>query len=131
MPSKAALLEKERVQTLAGFADAAQFFFEEEPTMDPKAVEKWFGEPHVKVLVEHLIKSLGGEPVVMKVLHSSPGLEDLWQLHFSQLSGQEYTVPGMFIANTVDDAPTTMPVAPMPTPQPGATAPTSMWRANC
>ena len=39
----------------------------------------------------------------MKTIHSSPGLEDLWQLHFSQLSGQEYTVPGMFIANTFDD----------------------------
>ena len=35
----------------------------------------------------------------MKVIHSSPGLEDLWQMHFSLLSGQEYTVPGMFIAN--------------------------------
>ena len=36
----------------------------------------------------------GGQPDAMKVLFSSPGLEDLWQLHFSQLSGQEYTVPG-------------------------------------
>ncbi len=35
----------------------------------------------------------------MKVIHSAPGLEDLWQLHFSRLSGQEYNVPGMFIAN--------------------------------
>ena len=40
-------------------------------------------------------------------LYSSPGLEDLWQLHFSLLSGQEYTVPGMFIANTIDDQPAT------------------------
>ena len=30
----------------------------------------------------------GGQPEVMKVIHSAPGLEDLWQLHFSQLSGQ-------------------------------------------
>jgi len=64
----------------------------------------------------------GGEPEVMKTVHSSPGLEDLWQMHFSQLSGQEYTVPGMFIANIVDDAQTAMPVAPMPTPQPGSGA---------
>ena len=27
------------------------------------------------------------------------GLQDLWQMHFSLLSGQEYTVPGLFIAN--------------------------------
>ena len=64
----------------------------------------------------------GGEPEVMKTVHSSPGLEDLWQMHFSQLSGQEYTVPGMFIANIVDDAQTAIPVAPMPAPQPGSGA---------
>ena len=46
----------------------------------------------------------GGQPDAMKVMHSSPGLEDLWQIHFSLLSGQEYTVPGMFIANGVDRA---------------------------
>ena len=59
----------------------------------------------------------------MKVLHSAPGLEDLWQLHFSLLSGQEYTVPGLFIANDVDDAQTTMPVAALTPPPPGAGAP--------
>jgi beta-lactamase superfamily II metal-dependent hydrolase len=64
----------------------------------------------------------GGQPDAMKVIHSAPGLEDLWQMHFSQLSGQEYTVPGMFIANTVDDAQQTMPVAPYQA-QPGAQAP--------
>jgi len=41
----------------------------------------------------------GAQPRVMEVLHSAPGLEDLWQLHASLLSGQEYPVPGMFIAN--------------------------------
>jgi len=64
----------------------------------------------------------GGEPEVMRTIYSSPGLEDLWQVHFSLLSGQEYTVPGMFIANTVDDQPTELPVAPTPAPQPGASA---------
>jgi beta-lactamase superfamily II metal-dependent hydrolase len=61
----------------------------------------------------------GGQPEVMKVIHSAPGLEDLWQLHFSQLSGQEYTVPGLFIANLVDTPQTSMPVAPMPLSHPG------------
>ena len=46
----------------------------------------------------------GGQPDAMKVLFSSPGLEDLWQIHFSLLSGQEYTVPGLFIANLIDEA---------------------------
>jgi hypothetical protein len=65
----------------------------------------------------------GGEPETMKIVHSSPGLENLWQLHFSQLSGQEYTVPGIFIANTIDEQPAGMPVAAMPAPQPGPGAP--------
>jgi len=59
----------------------------------------------------------GGQPDAMKVLYSSPGLEDLWQMHFSQLSGQEYTVPGLFIANTVDTEPAEMPKAPFAPPQ--------------
>ena len=54
-----------------------------------------------------------------QVLFSSPGLEDLWQLHFSLLSGQEYTVPGAFIANTVDEQAPAMPIAPTPAPAPG------------
>ena len=57
---------------------------------------------------------------------------DLWQLHFSQLSGQEYTVPGMFIANTVDDQPAVMPIAAAAAPAPGpgaAPAPVHNGRA--
>ena len=65
----------------------------------------------------------GGEPDVMRVVHSSPGLEDLWQMHFSVLSGQEYTVPGMFIANTVDDQPASIPIAAIAAPPAGANAP--------
>jgi beta-lactamase superfamily II metal-dependent hydrolase len=65
----------------------------------------------------------GGSPEVMKIVHSSPGLEDLWQMHFSQLSGQEYTVPGMFIANLLDEPSADMPVAPIPAPPPGPNAP--------
>jgi competence protein ComEC len=61
----------------------------------------------------------GGQPEVMKTLHSSPGLEDLWQMHFSELSGQEYTVPGLFIANVLDEPSVAMPVAPMSPPPSG------------
>ena len=55
-------------------------------------------------------------------------------MHFSQLSGQEYTVAGMFIANTVDEPQAAMPQEPMLAPQPGSNAPpapahngTSYW----
>jgi competence protein ComEC len=65
----------------------------------------------------------GGQPDAMKVIHSSPGLEDLWQIHFSLLSGQEYTQPGMFIANLVDEPQTAMPIQPIAAPAPGPNAP--------
>src|SRR5258705_9099132 len=65
----------------------------------------------------------GGQPDAMKVLYTSPGLEDLWQLHFSQLSGQEYTVPGVFIANGVDEPQSAMPLAPIQPPPAGPGAP--------
>jgi len=65
----------------------------------------------------------GGVPDVMKILYTIPGLEDLWQLHFSLLGGQEYAVPGMFIANTLDEQPATVTIAPMAPPPPGSAAP--------
>jgi hypothetical protein len=37
----------------------------------------------------------GGEPETMQTVHSSPGFEDLWQMHFSLLGDQEYTTPSM------------------------------------
>jgi beta-lactamase superfamily II metal-dependent hydrolase len=61
----------------------------------------------------------GGPPSTMQTLFTSPGLEDLWEIHFSILSGQQYTVPGLFIANTMDDPITAMPIDPAPQPAPG------------
>ena len=61
----------------------------------------------------------GGQPDAMRVLFSSPGLEDLWQMHFSLLSGQEYTVPGTFIANQVDQQVDGMPITTWTPPPPG------------
>ena len=65
----------------------------------------------------------GGDPEVMRTVYSSPGLEDLWQMHFSLLSGQENTAPGMFIANTIDEPLASMPIAPQAAPAPGPNAP--------
>jgi competence protein ComEC len=78
-------------------------------------------QPRVAVMNNGTRK--GGQPEAMKVLYASPGLEDLWQLHFSQLSGQEYTVPGLFIANQVDEPIAAMPVAAIAPPAAGAAAP--------
>jgi beta-lactamase superfamily II metal-dependent hydrolase len=71
-------------------------------------------KPRVAILNNGTRK--GGQPDFMKVIHTSPGLEDLWQVHFSQLSGQEYTVPGVFISNLIDDQPAAMPVAAIEAP---------------
>ena len=65
----------------------------------------------------------GGQPDAMRVLLNSPGLEDVWQSHFSLLSGQEYTVPGMFIGNLYDEQPAAMPVAAWTPPPQGQQAP--------
>lgn len=57
--------------------------------------------PRVGVINNGIRK--GGQPETMRVLHSAPGLEDLWQAHVAQLSGAEYAIPGMFVANIVED----------------------------
>jgi beta-lactamase superfamily II metal-dependent hydrolase len=41
----------------------------------------------------------GGSPAVWKIVSSSPGLEDLWQLHHSVAGGAEANVPEARIAN--------------------------------
>lgn len=51
----ALVLEQERVATLADFGEAAAFFFQDEPPFDEKAVQKWFGEPHVRELFGDLV----------------------------------------------------------------------------
>ena len=77
-------------------------------------------EPRVAIMNNGTRK--GGTPDSMTTLHTAPRLQDLWQLHFSVLSGQEYTVPGLFIANLVDDQPDTMPLSPIPPPRRGSNA---------
>jgi beta-lactamase superfamily II metal-dependent hydrolase len=78
---------------------------------------------HPRVAIMNNGTRKGGEPETMRVMHTSPGLEDLWQMHFSQLSGQEYTVPSIFIANMTDDPLAAMPLAPIAAPPLGSDAP--------
>ena len=59
----------------------------------------------------------------MKIFFTSPDVQDVWQLHFSQLGGQEYTVPGMFIANLIDQPQPAMPIAPYTPPPQGQQPP--------
>ncbi len=45
----------------------------------------------------------GGAVVSFQTLRTSPGLEDIWQLHWSYHGGIEHNAPGVMIAN-LDDA---------------------------
>ncbi len=63
---------------------------------------------------------------VMKLLRSTPGLEDIWQLHWSYTAGIEHNAPGVYIANLEEPAtlaqrltaPPAQPGAPRPAPAP-------------
>jgi competence protein ComEC len=41
----------------------------------------------------------GGSPVAWDVIEKSPGLEDLWQLHYSEEGGDAHNVAAAFLAN--------------------------------
>jgi competence protein ComEC len=41
----------------------------------------------------------GGTPSVLDIIRKSPGLEDLWQLHFSEEGGAAHNVAAEFVAN--------------------------------
>src|SRR5262249_14478511 len=69
----------------------------------------------------------GGSTATFETLETSPGLEDLWQLHWGYYAGVEHNRPGVFIAN-IDDREslasviTTPPAEPI-TGVPSAAAP--------
>jgi beta-lactamase superfamily II metal-dependent hydrolase len=41
----------------------------------------------------------GGAPVAWQIIKDSPGMEDIWQLHYSVEGGKEHNAPDSFIAN--------------------------------
>ena len=53
--------------------------------------------PRVAVMNNGAIK--GGHPMAWQTVHDSPGLEDLWQLHYSMAGGEDHNSPEKFIAN--------------------------------
>jgi glutamyl-tRNA synthetase len=79
----AVLLEQERVVTLADFGPATAFFFQDQPPMDQKAIDKWFGESHVPAMFDYLIDALPEEvsveacEVIVREYAQGLGLEKL------------------------------------------------------
>ena len=53
--------------------------------------------PRVAVMDNGAIK--GGHPVAWQTVHDSPGLQDLWQLHYSVMAGKDHNSSEQFIAN--------------------------------
>ena len=70
---------------------------------------------HPRVAVMHNSTRKGGAIPTMQTLYSSPGLENIWQLHWAYAAGIEYNTPGLFIANT-EDLPTLANVLLNPPP---------------
>ncbi len=63
----------------------------------------------------------GGSVQAFEILRGSPGLDDLWQLHWSYHGKAEHNAPGVFIAN-VDDPATLARVIDPPAMEAGAAA---------
>lgn len=57
----------------------------------------WAVHPRVAIMDNGEHK--GGSPAAWETVHSSPGLSDLWQLHYAVDAGPDHNVPEQFIAN--------------------------------
>lgn len=65
-------------------------------TSNAKAIV-WALHPRVAIMDNGPHK--GGAPEAWQIVHDSPGLQDLWQLHYALDSGQDHNVSEQFIAN--------------------------------
>ena len=54
---------------------------------------------HPRVAIMNNGARKGGSPDAWQIVKDSPGLEDLWQLHYAMEGGKEHNVPDSFIAN--------------------------------
>jgi competence protein ComEC len=55
---------------------------------------------HPKVAIMNNGARKGGSPEAWQVIKSSPGLEDIWQVHYAVAGGKDNNAPDTFIANT-------------------------------
>jgi competence protein ComEC len=68
---------------------------------NPKALS-WALHPQVAVSNNGAHK--GGDAEVWQIVHDSPSLKDLWQLHYAIDAGKEHNVPENFIANVDENS---------------------------
>jgi competence protein ComEC len=55
---------------------------------------------HPRVAIMNNGSRKGGSPEAWQTVHDSPGLEDLWQLHYAEDAGKEHNTGEKFIANS-------------------------------
>jgi beta-lactamase superfamily II metal-dependent hydrolase len=54
---------------------------------------------HPKVAIMNNGARKGGTPETWQIVHNSPGIEDIWQVHYAIAGGKETNAPDTFIAN--------------------------------
>jgi hypothetical protein len=70
--------------------------------MDVSGPEALVHALHPRVAIMNNGSRKGGTPAAWKIVKASPGLEDLWQLHFANAGGQENNVSNAFLADLND-----------------------------
>lgn len=89
----------------------------------------WSGAPaliyalHPRVAIMDNGNQKGAQVEIFQTLESSPGLENLWQLHWSVNGLIEHNTPGVFIANLESPDVTAATILHPPAPPPPATRP--------
>ena len=71
-------------------------------------------QPRVAVMQNGTRK--GGAPSTFQTLRQSPGLEDIWTIHWSYAGGVEHNSAGVFIANVDDMGTIASVISPVATP---------------
>ena len=57
---------------------------------------------HPRVAVMNNGARKGGSPEAWQVVHNSPGLQDIWQVHYAMDGGKDHNSPEAMIANIYD-----------------------------
>jgi competence protein ComEC len=78
---------------------------------NPKAIV-WALHPRVAIFNNGLQK--GNDAAAWQIVHDSPGLEDLWQLHFAEAGGKAHNVEGKFLANLDESTTNYLKITAMP-----------------
>jgi len=57
---------------------------------------------HPRVAIMNNGARKGGTPQAWEIMHTSPGLQDIWQVHYSREGGKQHNAPEAMIANVYE-----------------------------